>query len=251
MPKGLIKLSIKPSYQDLAKYYDQFYSVIDYKREASLIKNIIKKHKKSAGKDLLEVACGTGKHISYLKDSFSIIATDISKEMLAVARKRIPDVTFQQADMIKLNLKKKFDVLMCMFGSIGYIKDYKNLDKVFANFARHLNKGGVVIIEPWFTDAAYTSLFMTGLPAMMTYEGADATMARLCVCKKRGMYSVMDVHHLIAEKNKKMNYVIEHHELTMFKVEKMLELMEKNGIKAKFMKRGLLKGMGLYIGVKQ
>lgn len=244
-------MSIKPSYKDLAKYYDQFYSVIDYKREANLIKSIIKKHKKAAGKDLLEVACGTGKHISYLKDSFSITATDISKEMLAVARKRTPDVKFQQADMIKLNLKKKFDVLMCMFGSIGYIKDYKNLDKVFANFARHLNKGGVVIIEPWFTDEAYTSLFMTGLPAMMTYEGSDATMARLCTCKKRGMYSVMDVHHLIAEKNKKLDYVIEHHELTMFKVEKMLELMQKNGIKAKFMKKGLLKGMGLYIGVKQ
>jgi UDP-N-acetyl-D-mannosaminuronate dehydrogenase len=31
----------------------------------------------------------------------------------------------------------------------------KNLEKTMKSFAKHLKKGGVVIIEPWFTKSIY------------------------------------------------------------------------------------------------
>jgi ubiquinone/menaquinone biosynthesis C-methylase UbiE len=240
-------MSKKPIFKDLAKYYDLIYSWKEYKNETKIIKSLINQYQKSNGNDLLEVACGTGRHIQYLKDSFAILATDFNKDMLAVAQKNITDVTFKQADMIHLNLDKTFDVIICLFSSIGYVKNYKNLNKTIENFSKHLKKGGVVIIEPWFTESSYK----TGLPTMTTYDGDDIKIARLCVCKKRGILSVMDMHYLIAERDKKMTHFAECHELAMFDIDKMLGIMKKNGLKAKFLKNGLMKDRGLYIGVKK
>ena len=237
----------KSIFNELAKYYDLIYSWKDYRKEADKIKSLIKKHKKSDGHDLLEVACGTGKHLPYLIESFSIFATDLNKTMLSVARKTTSDVTFKQADMIKLDLNKKFDVILCLFSSIGYVKTYQNLTKTIHNFAKHLKTGGVVIIEPWFTEATY----ITGLPSMTTHDGKGIKIARLCVSEKRGILSVMDMHYLIAEKNRKMKHFVERHELAMFDVDRVLGIMKKQGLKASFFKNGLMKDRGLYLGIKK
>ena len=234
-------------FNELARYYDLIYSWKDYQKEANKIKSLIKKHKKSDGHDLLEVACGTGGHIYYLKNSFSILATDANKAMLSMAQKNIPDVTFKQADMIKLNLGKKFDVILCLFSSIGYVKTYANLTKTIQNFTKHLKVGGVVIIEPWFTETVY----ITGLPSMTTYDGEGIKIARLCVSQKRGILSVMDMHYLIAEKNQKMKHFVERHELAMFDIDRVLSIMKKQGLQANFLKHGLMKDRGLYIGIKE
>lgn len=148
-------------YRELAKYYDLIYSFKDYKKEAVRIKAIISKYKKSEGKALLDVACGTGHHLEYLKDEFSCMGVDISNEILKVARKNIEGVVFEQADMTKLNLGKRFDVITCLFSSIGYVKTYTNLRRTIQSFAKHLKKGGVVLIEPWFTK----STFIEGYPS--------------------------------------------------------------------------------------
>lgn len=237
----------KSIFNELAPYYDLIYSWKDYQKEANKIKSLIKKYKKSSGHDLLEVACGTGKHLSYLTDSFSILATDLNKSMLSIARKNVSGVKFKPADMIRLNLGKKFDVILCLFSSIGYVKTYSNLTKTIQNFAKHLNPGGVVMIEPWFTETVY----LTGLPSMTTYDGEEIKIARLCVCQKRGILSVMDMHYLIAEKNQTMKHVVERHELAMFDVDKVLNIMKAEGLQGIFLKQGLMKERGLYIGVKK
>ncbi len=61
----------------------------------------------------------------------------------------------------------------------------------------------------------------------------------------------MDMHYLIAEKNQKVKHFIERHELAMFEIGKMLDIMTQNQLKAKFLKSGLMKGRGLCIGVKK
>ncbi|MBS0351612.1 MAG: class I SAM-dependent methyltransferase [Proteobacteria bacterium] len=234
-------------FKELTKYYDLIYSWKDYQKEADKIKSLIKKYKKSDGHDLLEVACGTGKHLAYLKDSFSILATDLNKTMLSIASKNVPDVAFKQADMINLNLNKKFDVILCLFSSIGYVRTYSNLTKTIQNFAKHLKVGGLVIIEPWFTETVY----ITGLPSMTTYDGERIKISRLCVSEKRGILSVMDMHYLIAEQNQKIKHFVEKHELAMFDVDKVLNIMKKQGLQGVFLKNGLMKDRGLYIGIKK
>ncbi len=234
-------------YKDLARYYDLIYSWKDYKKEALMIKRLISKYKKSKGNDLLEVACGTGKHIQYLKDNFSVLATDINTGMLGIARKNIKGVTFRQADIVKLNLGKKFDVIICLFSSIGYVKTYENLKKTLHNFAHHLKKGGIVIIEPWFTKSTYK----VGSPHMTTYGDTDIQIARQNISRARGNISIMDMHYLVAERGKDVKYFVDRHELAMFEPKKILRFMKEAGLQAKFVKNGLMKDRGVYIGIKK
>jgi ubiquinone/menaquinone biosynthesis C-methylase UbiE len=234
-------------YADLAKYYDLVYRGKDYRKEAEGIIRLINKHKQSDGNDLLEVACGTGKHLQYLKAKFKCTGADINREMLKVARKRIPGVVFRQGNMINSRFGRKFDVITCLFSSIGYVKTYANLRKTIRNFARHLKKGGVVIIEPWFSKKQYRtgSVHLTAI-----YDNPEIKIARLSFARRKGDISIIDMHYLVAEKNKGVRHFTEQHQMGLFDVNKTLALMRKAGLKAEFIEPGPI-GRGIYVGVKQ
>ena len=124
-------------YNKLSKYYDIIYSSKNYKEEAEKIKNIIEKFKESEGVSLLDAACGTGQHISFLKDDFDCMGIDISEKMLKIARKRNPHLKFKKANMIDMDLNAKFDVITCLFSAIGCVKTYENLRKTWEVFSLH------------------------------------------------------------------------------------------------------------------
>lgn len=233
-------------YKKLAKYYDLIYHWKDYEKEAYSIKNLIKKYKKSDGNQLLDVGCGTGKHLECFLDEFSCTGVDINNEMVEVAKTKFKDAIFEQGDMIDFNLKTEFDVILCLFSSIGYVKTYSNLEKTMLNFKNHLKKGGVLIIEPWFTKSAY----WVGAPGMTTYDGKDVKIARLNTTKIEGDLSIMEMHYLIAEKDKDIIHFADTHELGLFETDKTLDFMEKADLKTEFLKDGLMKDRGLFIGVK-
>jgi SAM-dependent methyltransferase len=234
-------------YKKLAKYYDLIYHWKDYEKEAYSIKDLIKKYKKSDGNQLLDVGCGTGKHLEYFKDDFSCTGIDINNEMVEVAKSRVKDVIFEQGNMINFNLKTEFDVILCLFSSIGYVKTYSNLEKTMLNFCNHLKTGGVLIIEPWFTKSTY----WVGTPGMTTYDEKDIKIARLNTTKIEGDLSIMEMHYLIAEKDEDVIHFVDTHELGLFEIDKTLELMEKASLKTEFLKDGLMEGRGLFIGIKK
>ncbi|MHA2050448.1 MAG: class I SAM-dependent DNA methyltransferase [Promethearchaeota archaeon] len=233
-------------YRKLARYYDLIYSWKDYKKEVSRINELIEKYKKSDGNNLLDVACGTGKHLEYFKDQYNCTGIDLNEEMIAVAKDNSSNARFKQADMINFNLNDKYDVIICLFSSIGYVKTYENLEKTIVNFANHLKSGGITIIEPWFTKSTY----WVGLPGMTTYDGEDIKIARLNTTKLENDLSVMEMHHLIVEKDQNVEYFVDKHELGLFEIDKFLEIMNNSGFKAEFLKDGLMEGRGLYIGIK-
>ena len=234
-------------FKDLARYYDLIYSWKNYKKEAATIQRLISKYKRSEGNELLEVACGTGRHIQYLKDNFRVLGIDISAGMLGVARKNVKGAHFKRADMVTLNLGKEFDVITCLFNSIGYVKTDANVKRTLQNFGRHLKKGGVVIIEPWWTKEMFGG---GGHPHMTTYDGDDIKIARQWVSKVRGSISIMDMNYLVAERNKAAKHFVERHELRMLESQQILEFMRQAGLRAKFIRNRLMDGRGLYIGVK-
>jgi len=55
-----------------AKYYDLIYGWKDYVAEATAVKEIIAAEKRSPGKKLLDIACGTGVHLALLYDGTGI-----------------------------------------------------------------------------------------------------------------------------------------------------------------------------------
>jgi len=233
-------------FKSLAKYYDLLYSWKDYGKEAETIRELIRTYKKSPGKDLLEVACGTGKHAELLRNDFSVVAVDLNEDMLRIARRRCKGVSFARADMVDLELRRQFDVVLCLFTSIGYVRTRARLKKTLFNFARHLKAGGVAIIEPWWTKANYQA----GAVTMTTVGNDDVKIARQSVSKIRGNVSIMDMHYLIGERNKAVTHYVDRHELGLFERRDMLAFMREAGLRPRFQEQGLMQGRGLYVAVK-
>lgn len=141
-------MSKRHFYTTLAPYYDHIYYFVDYRKQAEWFCTLIKKYKHSRGKSVLDVCCGTGTHAALLaKHGFIVSGLDISKEMLLEARRSYPTIKFVQADMRTFCLEEKFDVILCFFNSILYNSSLGELRSTIANFANHLQPGGLVIFD--------------------------------------------------------------------------------------------------------
>jgi SAM-dependent methyltransferase len=232
-------------YARLAKYYDQMYSFIDYKGNARKLHNIIQRYKKSSGNRLLDVACGTGTHILYLKDKYRAMGLDLSPEMLDVAREKCIGIEFVQADMINMSLGREFDVITCLFGSIGYLTTLDDLAKTISAFSKHLVPGGVVIVEPIFT----LETARDGSMGIICLDLPEIKIARANVSRKEGGLVFLDFHFLISSIEHGTEHFVDPSPMGVFSRETYLQLMKDSGLSASFIEPGLTKE-GLFIGVK-
>src|SRR5216684_1381261 len=137
-------------------FYDAIYGTMkDYAREAEQIRELIQQYKQSSGTTLLDVACGTGRHIPFLRQHYTVEGLDLDEHMLAIAHQRNPGIIFHHADMVDFDLGHLFDVIVCLFSSIGYVKTAARLYQTLQTMHRHLPPGGVVIIDPVRSTESY------------------------------------------------------------------------------------------------
>lgn len=150
-----------------AKYYDQIYlKRNDYKNESEVVQDIIRRFERKPSKTLLDVGCGTREHLKYLSRHFHCTGLDISREMIKTARVKVPNARLKIANMINFKLQGKFDVITCLFSSIGYVQSFKNLARTLRNFHNHLTDDGLTLVEPW----VFRKDFRQGTVAIDTYE---------------------------------------------------------------------------------
>src|SRR5438874_10028779 len=72
-----------------AELYDLFYADKSYADEARFVHDCIQEFGPSPTREILELACGTGRHALELeKFGYEITATDRSPDMLEIARRR-------------------------------------------------------------------------------------------------------------------------------------------------------------------
>src|SRR5437870_1126498 len=138
-----------------ARIYDALYAWKDYDIEAQRLRDTIQGRGLSDGATLLDVACGTGAHIAHLKQYYRVEGLDLDPELLAIARERNPEIVFHEGDMVDFKLDHRFDVVTCLFSSIGYVKTVPRLNQTLANLARHTAPGGLVLVEPWLMRDVY------------------------------------------------------------------------------------------------
>ncbi|MCI4354671.1 MAG: class I SAM-dependent methyltransferase, partial [Thermoplasmata archaeon] len=75
-------------YYDLAEYYDRIYASKDYAAEARRLTRLALRLCPGA-RTLLDVACGTGRHLATFREQFEVQGLDASAPMLRVARRRL------------------------------------------------------------------------------------------------------------------------------------------------------------------
>jgi len=233
-------------YTDLAEYYDQIYHWKDYRKEVDEIRGLIRKHKRSPGIALLDVACGTGKHLSFLRRDFDCVGLDASAAMLAVAKRNTNGVRFVLGDMREFDLGKKFDVILCLFSAIGHLRTRNDLRRALLNFARHLKKGGVIIVEPWIQGPQWKG----SMPRMQIYDSKPLKIIRLNYGRSDGTFSYIDERYLIGKKGKGIDYIVDRDKLRYFEPDFALSVLRGAGLEAEFTQDGLMPDRGLLIATK-
>jgi len=233
-------------YGELAKYYDLLYQWKDYEKEAKILETLVERYKTSQGNSLLDVGCGTGKHLQHLMGKFDCVGMDVSKKMLEQARRNVRGGKFVQGDMVHFDLGRQFDVILCLFSSIGYVRTYSRLGTTLKNFARHLKTGGVTIIEPWLKK----STIKAGYVHVLVQGTNDLKIVRVDYTGVRGNVTVLDERIVVAERNKGIATYKDRMVMALFEQDKFLRRMERAGLRARYLKKSLAPGRGLYVGTK-
>ncbi|MEK6874967.1 MAG: methyltransferase domain-containing protein [Nanoarchaeota archaeon] len=93
----------------------------------------------------LEVSCGKGRVTSQLEQlCFQYVGSDISSEMISLARARCTRATFIQGDAEQLaHPEESFDAVVCLEALVHY----PNPGNALKEFHRVLKKDGVLIID--------------------------------------------------------------------------------------------------------
>jgi SAM-dependent methyltransferase len=132
------------SYEKLSRFYDPVMG--DRADTASYVRDLIVRNKPAA-KTLLELGCGTGAVLKILARSYDVVGLDLSPQMLAIARKKLPGANLVHGDMVNFDLHEKFDVIICVFDSINHVLRFADWKQVFRRAALHLEKGGLFLFD--------------------------------------------------------------------------------------------------------
>jgi SAM-dependent methyltransferase len=223
-----------------ARIYDAIYaSIRDYPREAAELDRLIQERRPGA-LTLLDVACGTGAHLEHLT-GYEVEGLDLDQKMLAVARERLPNVPFHEGDMASFDLGKRFDAVVCMFSSIGYVRTEERLRSAIGSMGRQLEPGGVLVVEPWLSPEDWLDRHV----GAVFVDDPELKIARMNVGEREGNVSMFVFEYLVGTPDG-IDRFSERHELGLFTVEQYLEAFRAAGLEADHDPEGPM-GRGLYI----
>jgi SAM-dependent methyltransferase len=233
-------------YTRLADLYDVIYASKNYATEAHTLHGVIDRCARTPRvprRTLLDVACGTGVHLSHLREWYDVEGVELSPWMLRIARRRLPNVPLHQYDMRHFDLGRRFDAVTCLFSAIGYMQSGSELRRAIATMARHVLPDGLVIVEPWLTP----DRFIDGHVHVDVAEGEGLKVARVTVSRRTDDVSVLEMHHMVGTPAGVERF-LERHEVRLFTHEQYLAAFTAAGLVTVFDDEGLT-GRGLYVGL--
>ncbi|WP_430477985.1 class I SAM-dependent methyltransferase [Streptomyces sp. P11-1] len=202
---------------DSAELYDLLHSARgkDFEGEAAAVAALVGDRKPDAA-SLLDIACGTGAHLARFAARFPHVeGVELSEPMLDLARARLPGVPLTLGDMRDFDLGRRFDAAVCLFGSLGYVDSADELDSALRSFARHLNPGGVLVVEPWWAPDTFTP----GHVSADVVEADGTRVARVShasFATPAGDASLMRVHYVVAHPDHGIRHFAEDHVCRLF-----------------------------------
>lgn len=116
------------------------------KKDTAFIIKLFKKYGNI--KSVLDVGCGVGSHVKHLHDK-GYVAEGIEADPAKVkySQKKYPSLTFKHQFMQNLNMKKKYDAIICIHNIIAFNENNDEVFTTFKNFNKHLKKGGLLLVQ--------------------------------------------------------------------------------------------------------
>jgi SAM-dependent methyltransferase len=224
-----------------AEYYDLIYSTFkDYAAETARIVDLLRRIN-PRGRTVLDVACGTGEHARLLAaHGFAVDGLDLDSALLRIAALKHPAGRFFEADMRDFHLPHRYDAVLCLFSSIGYLTTLDRVRQALARFREHLAPGGVIVVEPWFVPGALDPTRV----ARNTGEAGGVRVERVSRVEIEGRLSRLLFDYEITD-SRGTRHVSEVHELGLFTTGEMLTVFREAGLDVEYDPQGLI-GRGLF-----
>jgi SAM-dependent methyltransferase len=225
-----------------AEFYDLIYSTFkDYIGEAAQIESLLRRLDPQC-QTVLDVACGTGEHARLLAaQGFVVDGIDIDPAFVRIAQQKHPAGRFFVADMSDFHLSNRYDAVLCLFSSIGYLQTLDRVSWAFKTFRDHLTPGGVIIIEPWFAPGVLDPTRVT----RKTGEAHGIRVARVSRTEIEGAISRLHFDYEITDTTG-TRHASEVHELGLFATDELLRTFQEAGLHVEYDPKGLT-DRGLYI----
>ena len=226
-----------------AELYDLIYSTFkDYPAEARQLAGLIRRAHPRA-RTVLDVACGTAEHARLLTEEhgFQVDGLDLDPGFVRIAERKLPSGRVHAGDMTAFDLPGRYDVVLCLFSSIGYVRTPENLRRALACFRAHLAEGGIVLVEPWFSP----EVMQPGRVDVLTAEAEGLAVCRMSQIDVEGRLSRLHFHYLLGRATG-IEHLTEVHDLGLFTVAETLEAFAAAGMRAEHDPQGP-SGRGLYV----
>jgi SAM-dependent methyltransferase len=176
-------------YQKISHLYDLMYNQeTGYDHQAQVAWVDGWRARSGLSKQVLDLACGTGKHLACF-EALGYVCTGIdgSEAMLQIAATRVHDAQLQQGYFQTFSLSRPVALITAFFNAMGYNKDRKALRATCQNVFDNLSSGGLFVFDMVCVDAPQVifkvkmyqgeglrfSRTFSGLP---TEEGFKSTM---------------------------------------------------------------------------
>ncbi|MER7406097.1 class I SAM-dependent methyltransferase [Streptomyces sp. NPDC000070] len=232
------------SIYDRGEMYEAFYRGRgkDYTGEAALVTSLIRDRLLEAD-SLLDVACGSGDHLSRFADSFGHVeGLDLSEDMVQLARKNT-GVPSHRGDMRDFALDRTFGAVVS--SSAGW-----RTAPMSMNSPRHS-----VLSPVTSRRAASSSSSPSGFPrtswratwAPTRSSRAGVPYVRVSHSVRDGGVSHMEVHYLVASAEGGVTHFSDVHRTTLFTREEYESAFVRAGCEVEYVKHPLAP-RGLFVG---
>lgn len=137
--------------QDYAHVYDSLQDESKYQDEVKfVIARVVNQPESTASKSLLDLGCGTGRHLEFFSQHFaSVCGIDASEWMAQRAQQRVPGAKIVVGDARIVRLDQKFDVVTALFDVLSYQIANDQVVEFFESIATHLYATGVAVVDFW------------------------------------------------------------------------------------------------------
>lgn len=226
-----------------AEYYDLIYSTFkDYAAEADRIAALARQARPGC-RTVLDVACGTGEHARLLADrGFEVDGLDLDPAFLRIARRKHSAGRFFEADMGGFTLPHRYDLVICLFSSIGYLTTLDRVTRALVCFREHLTPGGLVMVEPWFEPGVLDPTRVT----TNIGEAPGIRVARTARVEVDDRLSRLFFDYEIGDAAGTRR-ASEVHEMALYTRSELLQAFRDAGLEAQFDEKGLFDNRGLYL----
>ena len=121
-------------------------------RELEFIRRALRQVCPRPVQDVLDVGCGTGKHLIPLaRDGFRVTGVDYSEAMVRECRRKLArhglEAELHTADLLELDLPGRFDAALAMNSVICYLLETERIAEGLRRLREALRPGGLLLLD--------------------------------------------------------------------------------------------------------